>query len=430
MSPAASNGSHHKSAAHNLLHAVLIDEDGHSRAIIRQALSALPNVQVLAETDSPIYGYELVRQNRAQLVFIDLTRDWSGALDLVRRITTYVRESTVFVSGPEPTAEVLYACMQAGVREYMTLPLTLDHVTAMVQKQLPALTADRSRTDDTGRVVTVFSNKGGLGKTTIAINLAMSLSEAVGKPVALVDLNLQMGDVTTFLDIEPKQTIVDIVRNLGRVDSAYLRNSMHPYRVSGSAAEVFVLAEPQQLEEAEDITSAQINSVLTVLRSSFDYVVLDVSSTIDAKTLAALDLSDHILLTAIINLPCIRSAQRILTLFDRLGYERGGKVKLVVNRYVEQEDLTLQDVQEALDMPVYGHLRNDYFNIIKSINRGIPLAGINPNCPLKQEFDGLARKLSGVILPQAALPGGLDASTQNKPKLFETLLKPFAGATR
>jgi pilus assembly protein CpaE len=373
---------------------LVIDEDPAARAVIRDTVAGISGTEIIAETDSLVYGYELIRQNRPKMVFLDLRENPERALEVAQRISSFFKEVLIVVSGHNSSLDIIKACMEAGVRDFLSRPLAGDEIHALFEKHRLALAADTSVGDRTGRIVTIFSNKGGLGKTTIAVNLALALSETIGKPVALVDLNLQLGDITTFLDVEPKQTIVDIARNIGRVDAAYLESSLAPYTAGNGT--VYVLADPLHVEDAEDLTADQINSVLTVLRSSFEYVVIDTTTSFDAKTLCALDLADQILLVSIVNLPSIRSSQRLLSLFERLGYDPQ-KVKLVINRYMAGEEITIEDVEETLEHPVFWKIPNSYFSVMTAINRGIPISQVENANDIHKNFLELSQKISGVL---------------------------------
>lgn len=382
------------------LSVLIIDEDPTVRAMIRGVFEGMNGLEMLTDTDSLVYGYELIRQNRPKLVFLDLRNQPEKTLEMAQRISAYFKEVFMVVSGQSLTLETIKSCMEAGIRDFLERPFTEADVRTMLEKHRMSLVANQDEGDRTGRIVTVFSNKGGLGKTTIAVNLAMALSETVGSPVALVDLNLQLGDITTFLDVEPKQTIVDIARNIGRVDAAYLEGSLAQYTCKN--AKVYVLADPLHVEDAEEVTADQINAVLTVLRSAFEYVVIDTTTSFDTKTLAALDLADQILLVSMVNLPSIRSSQRLLNLFERLGYDEQ-KIKLVVNRYMAGEEITVEDVEETLEHPVFWKIPNSYNVVMTAINRGIPIALVENGKALEKNFLELAQKVSGVM-PKGSNP--------------------------
>jgi len=373
--------------------AIVIDQDVETRQLIYDSFANSPLVEVVADTESVIYGYELVRQNVPSLVFIDYRGDGAKTLETVRRITTYFKQVMVVVTGNHFELDTIVNIMQAGGRELLKKPFQPDDVIHLVEKHKNAL-MNREQGDTSGRLITVFSNKGGLGKTTIAVNLALALSEISKKPVALVDLNLQLGDITTFLDITPNQTIVDIAKDIGRVDETYLKASLANMRFGD--ASLYVLADPLNVEEAEEITAEQINTILTVMRASFEYVVIDTTTSFDSKTLTALDLADQIMLVSMVNLPCIRSTQRLLTLFQRLGYDEQ-KVRLIVNRYVPGEEITIEDVEDTLEHNVFWKIPNNYFAIMTAINRGVPVGSLENGLDIYQNFLDFARQTSGLV---------------------------------
>ncbi|MBK8191232.1 MAG: response regulator [Vampirovibrionales bacterium] len=387
---------------------IVIEGDVETRGLIRQTLGETQLVDIIAETDSLIYGYELVRQNHPDVVFIDLRADTAKTLELVTRISTHFKDVLIVISGDQIDLQTIMACMQAGAREFIRRPIQREELLGLLHKHQSHLGAE-SQGDDSGRIITIFSNKGGLGKTTLAVNLAQALSEVTQQPVALVDLNLQLGDIVTFLDVTPKQTIVDIARNIGRVDAAYLETSLAKFEYG--ASRVYVLADPLHVEEAEEVTADQINTVLTVLKATFPYVIIDTTTSFDSKTLTALDLADNIMLVSMVNLPCIRSNQRVLSLFERLGYDKQ-KVKLVMNRYVPDDEISVEDVEETLDHGVYWKIPNNYFAVMTAINRGIPISSLENGQAIYQNFLGLARQVSGLLhrddaVESEARPAGL-----------------------
>jgi pilus assembly protein CpaE len=145
-------------------------------------------------------------------------------------------------------------------------------------------------------------------------------------------------------------------------------------------------------------------------------VVIDTTTSFDSKTLAALDLADHILLVSMVNLPSIRSSQRLLNLFERLGYDKQ-KIKLIVNRYMPGEEITVEDVEETLEHQVFWKIPNNYSVVMTSINRGIPISMVDNSKPMEKNFLDLAHKLSGVLPPAsggAALPMASPAKKESK----------------
>lgn len=372
------------------LTAVVIDNEPETLEEIRAELEELDFVEILAETDNISVGFDVVIRNKPTIIIIDISENVEWSLGLIERISSHLKESMIIVSSEETNLEVALKAMRAGAREFLSRPLNMPELVAALEKSRDYLLS-QSTDFSQGNILTVFSNKGGIGKTTITTNLAIAMAEVTQKRVALVDLNLQLGDVTTFLDIQPTYDISYIVKNISRVDEQFLLGTMEKFE----DYELYILADPPYAEQAEDISSEQINTILTVLKSIFDYVIIDTTSSFDSKTLSALDLADRILLVSMVNLPCIRNTQRCLDLFGRLNYPKE-KINLIVNRYLPTDEISIDDVEDTLEHPVYWKIPNNYFAVMAAINRGVPIIHIEEDSNIALNFNQFARQLSGV----------------------------------
>lgn len=233
-------------------------------------------------------------------------------------------------------------------------------------------------------MIAVFSSKGGCGTSFIATNLAA----CSGARTVLVDLNLQAGDLPLFLGVNPKYSFADMAENRTRLDEALIKSFVTPYSSSLS-----LLAAPKEADSADEIEPEHVFDVLQRLRESYDYVVLDPQHTFDSITLAALDQSDEIVLVLTLDIPAIRSTQRALEIFDRLGYPRK-KIRVVVNRWSKQIDLDLRQVEKFLGEPVVGFIPSDYQTAVTSINLGQPLVKTNPGCKISLEIKRIAKTIA------------------------------------
>ena len=162
---------------------------------------------------------------------------------------------------------------------------------------------------------------------------------------------------------------------------------------------LYVIADPLNIDKSQDITAEQIRNILTALKKTFSYIVIDIGTNIDSKTITALDMSDLILLIAIVNLPAIRSTQRCMELFDRLGYG-ADKIKLVLNRYMENEDIKTSDIEEVVKQKVYWKIPNNYLIMMSAINKGVPVNEINPDSNVAVNYKEFASKVSDYLITQ------------------------------
>jgi pilus assembly protein CpaE len=226
--------------------------------------------------------------------------------------------------------------------------------------------------------------------------VATNLAASIAAPTALVDLNLQAGDLALYLGVEPKYSVADLVENRARVDDTLLKSYLAPHSPNLS-----LLAAPREADLADDIEPEHIFEVVELLRESFDYVVIDPQHTFDSITLAALDQSDEIVLVLTLDIPAIRSTQRTLQIFDRLGYPRH-KVRIVVNRASKQIELDVKQVERYLGERVVGQIQSDYNVAVNSINLGQPLVESDPAARMSAEIRQIAAGITGASAPSSA----------------------------
>ncbi|HEV7906258.1 MAG TPA: AAA family ATPase, partial [Pyrinomonadaceae bacterium] len=226
-------------------------------------------------------------------------------------------------------------------------------------------------------------------------------------PTVLVDLNLQAGDLSLFLGLDPKFSIADLVENRARIDDSLLKSYVMPH-----TSNLSLLAAPREADLADDIEPEHIFEVLELLRERYDYVVIDPQHTFDAITLSALDQADEVVLVLTLDIPAIRSTQRALALFDRLGYPRH-KVRIVVNRWSKNIDLDLRQVERFLGEKVTGYVQSDYNTAVNSINLGAPLVKSDPTSRIAQEIRQIAASITGatvaseIVEPRKGLWGAI-----------------------
>lgn len=373
---------------------VIIDTEEQSIELLKLYLSELDYIQVTGEFTDIMVGYSNILESRPSIVIIDISHKIELALDIINKISNSHKTCRIVVTSSNYSTDTIIKAMRAGAREFLPKPLIKEDLNAALNKLKEQVSGNNSD-DKKCRVITTFSNKGGIGKTAIATNLALELANMTKEKVALIDLNLQLGDITTFLDINPSFDISYVIQNLSRIDETFLLSTMEKYKDTS----LYILADPPYLEQAEDITAEQIGTLFSVLKQAFSYIVVDTSANFDGKTITALDNSDLILLISIVNLPAIRNCQRCLDLFKRLGYEKE-KTKIVINRYMENDEIRAEDVEEVLGQKIYWKIPNNYFTIMSAINKGIPVNNINAESNVAQSYRELAAILSDNIYKQ------------------------------
>jgi pilus assembly protein CpaE len=238
-------------------------------------------------------------------------------------------------------------------------------------------------------VVSIFSNKGGNGTTTIAVNLADALVRYYGKKVVVVDLVLSHGDVTMFFNVNPTYSILDLAKNAEKADYDFLHSLLLKH-----SSGVYILADPPTVEDGEQILAGQVKDVLATLRSMFDYIIVDTPHQFDERTLTALEKSDIVFLVTLLNLPSLRNTQKCLDLFGRIGI-RDERVRLILSRYLPNDEIPRESIEGIMTCPVFFAIPNDYPTVISSVNRGKLLHEVAPDKEVTRSFRQMADLLMG-----------------------------------
>jgi pilus assembly protein CpaE len=371
--------------------AVIVDTDDSSRNSLITQLRTMPGVNVEADAGDLQLGMKLARQVRPSLLILE-AKPLDEALAAAERFHLEHPATSIFILSSDTQPNTILRSLRAGAKEFLPRPVPNAEFAAAVEKLLKQ--AGRTA-GGRGKVTAVFSNKGGVGTTSVSANLAVALARVTGKEVALADLDLQAGDVSIFMNAKPLKTIADVCGGSGRIDSAQITGALVRHN-SG----VYVMAGPEKPEQTEVVKPAKVNEILTTMRDSFPHVVVDNGHGFSDVNLEVFDLADQILVVVLLNLPSIRAAQRCLDVFRQLNYLRDQeKVRLVVNRYMPQKDIGVEQLEEALHYPVYWRIPNDYANMSDAINSGMPVAEIDPEAEVTKSFDQLASELAGIAVP-------------------------------
>lgn len=356
---------------------------------IRRALSADGRAQLLAGGNDADQLYEEIIRLKPSAAIIALGSNAEHAVKFIQRLNAECPGTAVISAAADASPDLILRSLRAGAREFLRIPISADELRTVLDRTADFCTKQVEKPKKKGRMVAVFSSKGGCGTSFIATNLAAATSART----VLVDLNLQAGDLPLFLGVESKYSIADMVEKRSRLDNELINSLVTPH-----SSHLSLLAAPKEADSADEIEPQHIFEVLQRLRESFDFVVLDPQHTFDSITLAALDQSDEIVLVLTLDIPAIRSTQRALEIFDRLGYPRK-KVRIVVNRWSKQIDLDLRQVEKFLGEPVVGFIPSDYQTAVSSINLGTPLVQSDASSKIAAEIRRIAGTLATGFAP-------------------------------
>ena len=290
-------------------------------------------------------------------------------------------------TAPTKDADTVLAAMRAGILEFLVVPPDADELRVAVSRVLALSSGNAS---PVGRVYTVYSAKGGLGTSTVAASLAWELANRNGKQgVALADFTTTGAGVRVMLNLSPLYDLGNITARTDRIDRDLLRSVMvaHPEGVS-------VLAAAEEVDAAEALDTSTANRLFEVLRQEYQYTVVDSDHHFADPTLAALDAADRIVLVTQLDVSALRSAQRTLGVFSRLGY-LADKVVIVVNRRSDRDRISVSDAEKVLGRPVDFRVPNDYAACADAITNGQFVQRYAPSSPLVSSLNVIATKLGG-----------------------------------
>jgi pilus assembly protein CpaE len=242
-----------------------------------------------------------------------------------------------------------------------------------------------------GRVYAVFGCKGGAGATTVAVNLVARLAQGLPFGAAIVDLDLQLGDVMCAMNLEPVTSLADLAAEIGTLDTPALKRRLAPH---GTGA--YALSQVGRLDQLAGLRPEALVPVLSGLRQHFDAVVLDGLRDFGDVSLAALDLADRIVMVVTEDVPSARGAARCMEIFRQLGYP-DERVALVVNRHRNRAAVQPQAIAEALNLPLTAAIENDFQVVEKAVNDGVTLEMVAPRAKVTRDIAMLAAHLHGAV---------------------------------
>ena len=363
---------------------VIIDQDKPSRdAIISSLKPYSESITLAGSVDNFTDGASAIEQNSPNVVFLGVDDIQKGIKDVEVITLMYPRVSVIACSS-ENSSEWILALMRAGAVEYLLRPIAQAELKNSLQKVGRfLLSAAPAEEPPDGRVIAVYNPIGGMGTTTVAVNLAAALATD-GVRVALVDLNLDAGDVNTFLNVNPTYTLSSVTSNIGRLDANFLMSVMTRH-----ASGPYVLTEPLEVDEAVSITPEQVHRILGFLRGIFDYVVVDCVGQLAGCNVTIFKDSHLVLFTTTLSLPALKNTKRYLSAMAEKGFG-ADRVKLVINRYLARADIQIRDAERVLSTSVYQAIPNGYSDVVDSINKGMPVVKLLPRSPITKAILDLA----------------------------------------
>ena len=391
---------------------LIVDDIAETRENIRKLLQFEADIEVVGMARTGREGIQLAKETRPHVVLMDINMPDMDGIQATEIITKDVPSAQIIIVSVQSDTDYLRRAMLAGARDFLSKPPPADELVNTIRRlghrsqELQTHLSFQSSGGATGapgkglagKVISVYSPKGGAGCTTIVTNLALALHTEDTK-VVIVDANLQFGDVGVFLNLQGKYSLVHLAERTEESDSDFLQSVLvtHPSGVK-------VLLGPPTPEDAELVNAAQLQKVIETLRPFFHYILVDTSAVLRDFELSIFEASDRILLVATPDIPSLANIKKFFDLIDKLSAYPPEKLLLLLNRVDRRGGISAANVEETLKHAVRGQIQLDDKTVLASINAGVPFITGPRNLPPVQGVLDLAQKLREEFTPKEPAP--------------------------
>lgn len=368
----------------------VVDPIDDSREILRNTLLGIESVWLEAECSRYEFFLDVIDQSTPDVAIVSLDADPEKAVQLITHIIATQSRVDVIATSSRSDGPFILQVMRTGVKEFLSAPVQLEELLGALQRLSGTRAGRDGGVNTPSRIYTFAGARGGVGCTSLAINFGCTLAQNTNQSVALVDLDLAMGDADVCLDIIPDYTLADVALSIDRIDLQLLKRSL-----SKHSSGLYLLPHPVQIEDTALIHQDHVARVLNLLKMTFTHIIVDCSKGYQAVDFAALSMSDVILLTTQLDVSSLRNVVRLmLTLNERDGMEE--RVRVIANRVGSNDnEISLQRAEETIGRPIFARVPNDSRTMMAARNNGVPLLEHAPKSKLQQSVVALVEAVTG-----------------------------------
>jgi pilus assembly protein CpaE len=400
------------------INVVIVDDIAETRDHLSKLLSFEPDINVAGSVSSGNEAITIAGENDVDVVLLDINMPGMDGIATAEQLAIKAPTSAIIMMSVQGEPDYLRRAMLAGAREFLVKPFSSDELAASIRQvhkrerqkfdrvagALPPMPAPGSvapQRRGPGKVVSFFSPKGGVGRTTLAVNFAVAAKAELDMKVALIDGGLQFGDVGVLLNLNPKnQTIADVAREMAGGDIETLDSTLVDHSTG-----IRVLMAPPSPEMAELVTPDHVTKIVAALRQTHDLVVIDSPPLLQDVTLAFLDQSDVVFAVLTLEITNIKNMRQFLAVTDQLGYS-DDKVQLVLNRADSGYGIRQQDVESSIGRKISHSVVSDARTVVYALNRGVPFVVASRQARVSDDVVRIAKAVlegDDEIAPEIAL---------------------------
>jgi len=326
------------------------------------------------------------------LLIYDIGQNVENDFEKIHFIMVRNKKAKLFLTSTNPDPSVLMQAIRIGAKEFFPQPLNVDELRDAFKK-LNVTTAGRF-----GEVCTVMGCKGGVGTTSVAVNMAVALKRLKqSASVALVDMNLVFGEIPLFLNFKPRYTWGEIAKHIDRMDDDFLNDNLFEHSTG-----IHVLPSPAMWKGADDAMPQIFMRILSHMRQLFDFIVIDAGHSFSDMSMKTLENSNRVFLISLLSLPCLTNTSKLLASFEGWGYPAPKNTHVIINRYLQGSEITLEDCEQSIKKKIAWKFPNDYALTMSAINQGRSLSEVDEKAALTKSFRAFAEDLVPSDSVQAA----------------------------
>ena len=374
----------------NVIRLAIVDPNDSTRDSLKSMLMGMESVWLEAECSRYEFFLDVAKEANPDIGVIALDSDPDRAIELLNQMAAETPDMLPLVASNSTDGQLILRAMRAGAKEFLTLPISVEELGAALERVGAAKFGVSEGKSRSCEVIAVAGATGGVGSTSISVNLGCLLASQPGNSVALIDLDLALGDADVFLDSIPDYTLADVSQNVSRLDIQLVKRSLTKHQ-SG----LYLLPRPVELQDAQLITSDGMQKVISLMKASFTHLIIDISKTYSAIDMVALEQANHIVLITQLDLPCLRNVVRLLMSFEEID-DLQSKTHIVVNRAgLDTGQISLKKAKETIGREIFAQLPNDYRTMVEVRNNGVPLITQAPKAAITESLRELLVKLTG-----------------------------------
>jgi pilus assembly protein CpaE len=383
------------------LKVVFVDPAEGSRDSLKSMLLGIDSLWMEADCSRYEFFTEIVKSSTPDIAIINLDSDLEKAIRTIETIRSTVPACSLLAVSKSTDHKHILRAIRAGAKEYLNTPIDREELMESIRRMVTETKSGTAESKNPCRVITVGGCSGGVGSTSIAVNLAAHFASDPAKRVILMDFDLSLGDTDIYLDMIPEYTLLDVVQNVDRLDESLLEKTLTKHH-SG----LYLLPRPVQLHDLEDIRAQDMAVMIDMIKSFYTHVVIDISKSYSQFDQLALKAASDVLMITQLDLPCLRNVVRLMMSFEQTeGLKE--KTRVVMNRTgLNSGQVSLSKAEGFIGCDVYWQIPNDYKVMIDVRNNGVPLITDAPKAGITTAIKGLGDKLCGFAVEESSESSG------------------------